>query len=127
MYKRQVLAGDGHEYSTYELSGDEAWSLEEYTAEVSRQSGRDIPYRQVPVAEYRQMLSAGGLPETMLDAFIETEDAIAQGQLALVTGDLRRLTGRPSTHLTAAIREALAAIHSVAVDDEVTRSQRDRS
>ncbi|WP_433825824.1 SDR family oxidoreductase [Actinoplanes sp. CA-015351] len=122
-----VLAGAGHENTTYELSGDEAWSLDEYTAHVSRQSGRDITYRQVPAAEYRQLLSAGGLPDAMLDVFIETENVIARGALALVTGDLRRLIGRPSTSLTAVIRDELNAIHSVAADDEVIHRQRNRS
>jgi NAD(P)H dehydrogenase (quinone) len=103
-----VLAGEGHECMTYELSGDRAWSLREYTAEVSRHAGKNITYQQVSAAEYRQRLSSIGLPEAMLSVFVETEDAIARGELATVTGDLSRLIGRPSTDLSAVIRAGLA-------------------
>lgn len=102
-----VLAEQGHENTVYELSGDEAWSLQAYTAEVSRQSGKDIAYRQVSTGEYREMLIDGGLPEAMLAAFTETEQAIDRGELATVTGDLRRLIGRPSTPLAAVIQDRL--------------------
>ena len=102
-----VLAGKGHENTIYELSGDNAWSLRHYTAEVSRQSGKEVGYVQVPAVEYRQILSSGGLPEAMLGVFVETEDAIARGELATVTGDLRRLIGRPTTSLAAVIRAEL--------------------
>jgi NAD(P)H dehydrogenase (quinone) len=102
-----VLVGDGHENTVHELAGDDAWSLDEYAAEVSRQTGRDIAYRPVPTAEYRQILLGGGLPGEMIDAFVETEDAIERGDLATTTGDLRRLTGRPTTPLAATIRAEL--------------------
>ncbi|TQS46222.1 SDR family oxidoreductase [Cryptosporangium phraense] len=110
-----VLAGNGHENTVYELSGDEAWSLHEYATEVSRQSGQDITYRQIPAAEYRQMLAGSGLPEAMIDVFLETEDAIERGELATVTGDLRRLIGRPSTSLAEVIRDQMKACTDPAV------------
>jgi NAD(P)H dehydrogenase (quinone) len=115
-----ILAEEGHENTIYELSGDEAWSLHEYAAEVSRQTGKDVPYRQVSTTEYQQMLTHGGLPEAMLDVFVETEDAIERGELATITGDLRRLIGRPSTPLTAVIRAELDAIMGRAVHEEAT-------
>jgi NAD(P)H dehydrogenase (quinone) len=105
-----VLAGEGHENMAYELSGDSAWSLREYAAEVSRHAGKDVTYQQVPVATYRQMLSSSGLPEAMLPVFTETEDAIARGELATVTGDLSRLIGRPTTPLSATIKAQLTTI-----------------
>jgi hypothetical protein len=53
------------------------------------------------------MLSAAGLPDAMLPAFVETEDAIARGELATVTSDLSRLIGRSTTPLSAAIKAQL--------------------
>ena len=104
-----VLAGEGHENTVYELSGDEAWSLHEYATEISQQSGQDITYRQVSATEYRQILTDSGLPAAMLDVFVETEDAIARGELATVTGDLHRLIGRSSTSLAEVIRTQMNA------------------
>ncbi|WP_285551745.1 SDR family oxidoreductase [Actinoplanes regularis] len=103
-----VLAGTGHENMTYELSGDRSWSLHEYAAEVSRHAGENITYQQISAVDYQRMLSAAGLPDAMLPVFVDTEDAIARGELATVTGDLSRLIDRPTTSLPAAIKTQLA-------------------
>ena len=42
-----VLAGAGHENKTYELAGDEAYTLTELAAEISRQTGKTIPYNNL--------------------------------------------------------------------------------
>ncbi len=44
-----VLTGEGHENTTYELGGDEAWSFAEYAAELSRRpAGRSSTTRSRP-------------------------------------------------------------------------------
>ena len=53
-----VLTGDGHDGRTYELAGDEAYTLADLAAELSRQTGRDIPYRDLPQADYAALLKA---------------------------------------------------------------------
>ncbi|HYE14945.1 MAG TPA: SDR family oxidoreductase, partial [Pyrinomonadaceae bacterium] len=58
-----VLTTEGHEGQTYELAGDEAWTLSDLAAEVSRQTGREIPYRDLPEAEYADALKGFGMPE----------------------------------------------------------------
>ena len=56
-----VLTGEGHENTVYELSGDTAWSFAEYAAEVSRQTGKEIPYRDVsPQERYVALTGRGG-------------------------------------------------------------------
>src|SRR5690606_5034186 len=40
-----VLAGEGHENTVYELSGDTAWGYEELAAVVSEIVGRDVVYK----------------------------------------------------------------------------------
>jgi NAD(P)H dehydrogenase (quinone) len=104
-----VLAGADHEETTYELSGDTAWSLREYAAEISRQSGTPVVYQQLPADEYRKILAGTGLPDAMLSVFTDTEEAIDRGELAATSGELSRLIGRPTTGLAATIRAALDA------------------
>ncbi|WP_163551943.1 NmrA family NAD(P)-binding protein [Candidatus Frankia alpina] len=104
-----VLAGEDHGNTTYELSGDTAWSLREYAAEISRQSGTQVVYQQLAVDDYRKNLADAGLPEAMLSVFTDTEDAIARGELAGTSGDLSRLIGHPTTPLAATITAALNA------------------
>ena len=58
-----VLTGEGHGGKTYELAGDASHTLSELAAEISRQTGRTIPYKNLPEAEYAVALAglrAGG-------------------------------------------------------------------
>jgi NAD(P)H dehydrogenase (quinone) len=103
-----VLAGDGHEDTVYELSGDTAWSFAEFAAEVSKQSGRHVPYHAVTGEEYAVMLSGAGLPDPLPHVMAGIDASIAAGEFATVTGDLSRLAGRPTTPVADAIAAALA-------------------
>jgi NAD(P)H dehydrogenase (quinone) len=103
-----VLAGDGHEDTVYELSGDTAWSFAEFAAEVSKQSGRHVSYQAVTGEEYAAMLSGAGLPDPLPHVMAGIDASIAAGELALATGDLSRLAGRPTTPVADAIAAALA-------------------
>ncbi|MGK5631318.1 SDR family oxidoreductase [Streptomyces sp. URMC 123] len=102
-----VLTGDGHENAAYELSGDTAWSLAEYAAEVGRQSGREIAYREVPAEAHREILVGAGVPEAFAAILVDVDHAIARGRLAGTTGDLAKLIGRPTTPIAEAIATAL--------------------
>ncbi|MEI5102210.1 SDR family oxidoreductase [Streptomyces sp. PmtG] len=103
-----VLTGEGHEGRAYELSGDVAWSLPEYAAEVARQSGKAVAYADVPPAEHLAVLTGAGLPEPMAALLVDVDAAVGRGRLAGTSGDLARLIGRPTTPLAAAITTALA-------------------
>jgi NAD(P)H dehydrogenase (quinone) len=104
-----VLSGDGHEDTVYELTGDTAWSFAEFAAEVSRQSGRDVPYHAVTGEEYAAMLSGAGLPDQLAHIMAGIDASIAAGELAHTTGDLSRLAGRPTTPVADAIAAALVS------------------
>ncbi|MEV4679285.1 SDR family oxidoreductase [Streptomyces kurssanovii] len=103
-----VLTGDGHLGRAYELSGDTAWSLAEYAAELSRQTGRTITYNEVPAETHLSILTGAGVPEQFARILVDVDAAIARGRLARTTGDLARLAGRPTTPLAETISAALA-------------------
>ncbi|MDJ0342018.1 SDR family oxidoreductase [Streptomyces sp. H10-C2] len=102
-----VLAGEGHENTAYELSGDVAWSLTEYAAEVTKQAGKDVVYTDLPVDAFHQVLTGSGMPEAVAAVFTDVDVAISRGRLAITTGDLARLIGRPTTTLAVTVAEAL--------------------
>lgn len=102
-----VLTGEGHENATYELGGDEAWSFAEYAAELSRQTGREIAYRQVSVADLTGILTGAGLPAPLAGILAGVDASIAEGELVVSSGDLSRLIGRPTTPLAEAVTAAL--------------------
>ncbi|MDX3307598.1 SDR family oxidoreductase [Streptomyces sp. NPDC054884] len=103
-----VLTGEGHENTTYELSGDTAWSFAEYAAELSRQTGREIAYNAVSVDDFVGILTThAGLPGPLAAILGGVEASIAKGELAGTSGDLSRLTGRPTTPIADSIAVAL--------------------
>ncbi|MEU1038244.1 SDR family oxidoreductase [Streptomyces sp. NPDC005551] len=104
-----VLTGEGHENTTYELSGDTAWSYAEYAAELSRQTGRDITYDDVSAETHQGILVGAGLPEPFAAILVDVDRAIGRGLLARTSGDLARLIGRPATPVADAIAAALRA------------------
>ncbi|MFD3548180.1 NmrA family NAD(P)-binding protein [Streptomyces sp. NPDC058655] len=103
-----VLTGEGHLNRVYELSGDTAWNLAEYTAELSAQSGREVTYTEVTPEEQLAALTGAGVPEGFAAIIVDVDAAIARGRLAGTSGDLARLIGRPTVPLAEAIRAALA-------------------
>jgi NAD(P)H dehydrogenase (quinone) len=102
-----VLAGSGHDGQVYELGGDQAFTLAELAAEISAQTGRDISYRDLPTEEYTRMLTGAGLPEPVAAILADSDRGLARGELFVDSGDLRRLTGRPTTTLHDAVAVAL--------------------
>ncbi|MBC9718587.1 SDR family oxidoreductase [Streptomyces sp. TRM66268-LWL] len=104
-----VLTGEGHENATYELSGDVAWSFEEYAAELSRRTGKTIAYANVPAEQHLAVLTGAGLPEAFAEILVDVDAAVARGLLARQNGDLARLIGRPTTPIADAVKQALAA------------------
>src|SRR6185437_14343495 len=102
-----VLTGEGHEGRVYELAGDEAFTQAELAAELSRQTGRAIAYRDVPLAETKARLVGFGLPEEVATVIADIDRAVAAGELLVTSGDLSRLIGRPTTRLSRAVADAL--------------------
>ncbi|RMB82264.1 SDR family oxidoreductase [Streptomyces shenzhenensis] len=102
-----VLTGEGHENQTYELGGDEAWSLAEYAAELSRQTGKEIAYNSVPGETMQGILTGAGVPEAMAAILVGVDASIAEGELVVSTGDLSRLAGRTTTPLAEVVTAAL--------------------
>ncbi|MEU6705149.1 SDR family oxidoreductase [Streptomyces wuyuanensis] len=103
-----VLTGEGHLGRTYELSGDTAWSMAEYAAEVAKQSGREIAHRNVPAGTHLEILTGAGVPAPFAAVLVDVDRAVERGLLARGDGDLSRLIGRPTTPLAETVAAALA-------------------
>ncbi|AWJ85634.1 NAD(P)-dependent oxidoreductase (plasmid) [Azospirillum sp. TSH58] len=102
-----VLTGSGHEGKTYELAGDEAVTLADLAAEISRQSGTDIPYRNLPEADYAAILAGFGLPDAFAKGIASWDVDASKGALFDDGRRLSALIGRPTTPLSAAVAAAL--------------------
>ena len=94
------------ETGVFELGGDEPFTMTDLAAEVSRQSGTPVSYRDLPAAEYQAALAGAGVPPEFAGALAGIDVAIAGGALDIDSGDLRRLIGRPTTPLADAVAAA---------------------
>lgn len=104
-----VLTGAGHEGKTYELAGDTAWTLADLAAEVSKQTGKAIPYMNLPEAGYAQALVGFGLPEGLAAAIAGWDIGASQGALYSDSKDLSTLIGRPTTPLSDTVAKTINA------------------
>ncbi len=95
------------EKKVYELAGDHPFTMSELAAEVSRQAGKLVAYRDLPPDQYRAVLTGAGLPASYAALLVDADVQVARGELDDSTGELRRLIGRPTTPLATAVRAAL--------------------
>lgn len=96
-----------HVGKTYELAGDQGWTLADLAAEVTRQTGRDIAYDDLPPNDYAHRLQDAGLPAGVAQAIAGYDVAASKGALFDDGRQLSRLIGRPTTPLADAVRAAL--------------------
>lgn len=103
-----TAAGTGHDNAVYELAGDTGYSYADLAAEVSRQTGKTIPYNDLPAATYAGILQGFGLPEGFAHVLADSDVQAGQGALQDDSRTLSRLIGRPTTPMADVVRAALA-------------------
>lgn len=103
-----VLTTEGHEGKTYELAGDQAFTLAELAAEVSRQVGKEVPYKNLSEQEYADVLKAAGVPEGLAKSIAGWDVAASKGDLFDDSKTLSRLIGRSTTPLAEAVKSVIA-------------------
>ncbi|MGH7728478.1 MAG: SDR family oxidoreductase [Vulcanimicrobiaceae bacterium] len=98
-----VLVGGAPAGTVYELAGDEAFTMTQLAAEVSRQTGKTVGYRNMSEAEYRAALLFVGLPDAVATMLAQVSAATAKGALEDHGRVLSRLIGHPTTSLADAV------------------------
>lgn len=102
-----ALTGGAEVGRIYELAGDTAGTLSELAAEISRQSGKTIPYRDLPEAVYRDILLKVGLPPVFAAGIAAWDVDASRGALLDENRELSRMIGRPTTPLAESVRAVL--------------------
>lgn len=103
-----VLLGEGHDGKTYELAGDSSYTLDELAAEISRQSGQNIPYVELAESDYAAALAAQGIPAAFAALIAGWDTDAKHGALYSEEQTLSQLIGRPTTPIADSVRQALA-------------------
>lgn len=103
-----VTAPDAaHAGKTYELAGDESFTMAEFAAEVARQSGKPVGYQPMPQQAYVDLLKSFGLPEGFAVILADSDARAGEGALFDDSRTLSGLIGRPTTPLADAVAAAL--------------------
>lgn len=105
-----VLTTSGHEANVYELAGDLVYTLTDLAAEISKQTGKNIPYNNLPEVEYAAILKSFGLPDGFAEAIASWDIGASTNDLFNDGHELSKLIGRTTTPLAEAVAEALANI-----------------
>ncbi len=105
-----ILTNEGHEGKIYELAGDESFTMSELAAEVSRQSGKNIVYNNLPEADYAGALASYGLPEGLAQAIAGWDISVSKGDVFDESRQLSKLIGRPTTPISVTVAEILKGV-----------------
>ncbi|EMB4315802.1 SDR family oxidoreductase [Klebsiella aerogenes] len=99
-----VIAGEGHAGKVYELAGDNAWTLSELAAELSKQSGKNVVYQNLSEADFAAALKNVGLPSGLADMLADSDTGASKGGLFDDSRTLSKLIGRPTTSLADSVK-----------------------
>lgn len=102
-----VLVKDGQAGTVYELAGDTAYTLADLAAELSRQSGKTVPYVNLGEADFKAALLGAGLPEGLAALLADSDVGASRGSLFDDSHQLSQLIGRPTASLAALMKLAL--------------------
>ena len=102
-----VLTSEGHQGKVYELAGDEAFTLTDLAADISQQSGKNIPYNNLPEGEYATILAGFGIPEGFAQVIAGWDVGISKGDLFDDSKQLSSLIGRSTTLVGEVVAEAV--------------------
>ena len=102
-----AVVEDSHVGQTYELAGDDGYTLKDLAAEVSKQTGKELPFQNLPEADYASILERVGVPSMYAVAIASWDTCASLGDLYDDSRQLSRLIGRPTTPLSEAVKAAL--------------------
>ena len=102
-----VLTGAGRENTVYELAGDTGFTLGELSAEVSRQTGKRLVYKDLPPEQYQGVLTGAGVPALLARLLVDSAVGASRGALSDGSKQLSHLIGRPTTPLARSVAQAL--------------------
>jgi len=104
-----VLLSGNQAGKVYELAGDTSYTLNDFAAEIARQSGKAVAYRNMPETDFAAALKDAGLPEGLADLLADSDAGASRGGLFDDSKTLSALIGRSTTPVSEVVKKALAA------------------
>ena len=101
-----LLDPAAHTGTTYTMTGPEAITMAEAAATMTEVTGREVTFHDETVEEAYESRRRWEAPLWQYDAWVSTYTAIRAGEVAEVSDDVRRLTGRAPMSLRDVLRSA---------------------
>ena len=96
----EILADPAaHDGRTYDLTGPEAVTLAEIADVLTRVTGRTVRFEDETVEEAWESRRASGAPDWMIEGWVTSYLAIANGELDVISDDVERIAGHPPLRL----------------------------
>jgi uncharacterized protein YbjT (DUF2867 family) len=90
----QALTSPKHAGKTYELNGPEALTYAKVAEKISRATGREVRYVDIPVERQKQSMLELGMPEWQVTALLDLQAYYTGGKGGDVDDMLAKLLGR---------------------------------
>jgi len=105
----RVITADDQAGKIYELAGDGAYTLAQFSAEITRQTGEKVDYVNLSPTAFADALKQAGLPAPLAEMLADSDAGAAAGGLSDHSKTLSKLIGRPTTPFAQTITESLTA------------------
>jgi len=102
-----VVTDEAHKGKVYELAGDTYYTLADLATEISNQTGKMIPYKNLTEPEYTRILESFEIPGELAAAIASWDISASKDDLFDDSRQLSALIGRPTTHLAESVKAAL--------------------
>lgn len=86
--------------------------MQDFAADLSRLTGRSVPYKDLPPDAYAGILAGFGLPEGFARVLADADLQATTGALQEDSRTLSRLIGRPTTPFATTLAQAVAALQA---------------
>ncbi|MGF6975559.1 NAD(P)H dehydrogenase (quinone) [Paraburkholderia sp. JPY465] len=104
-----ILTSEGHAGAIYHATGSAVVTGEERAVLVSELTGSPVGFVVLTQEQLAGGLAQAGLPEPVVSVVLDIKRNFVAGAFDIVTGDVERLAGRPSTPLRDVLAAALKA------------------
>jgi NAD(P)H dehydrogenase (quinone) len=88
-----ALTDAKHNGATYDLTGPEALTMDEFALSLSRVSGRAVRFENETIDEAYASRAVYNAPKFEVDGWVSTYEAVATGEVAGISGDILEVTG----------------------------------
>jgi NAD(P)H dehydrogenase (quinone) len=102
-----VLSGNGHENTTYELSGP-LMTHEELANALGTVLGKEVAFQHVSFDTYADIMKGAGVPDFIIPMLVGIQQGILEGALEIDSNDFEKLLGRPKTPINVALSQIVS-------------------